>query len=199
LDRPDIFDIYLRYPGKSTFDTITIDSSFVHFEPQTSTQASAKLIISSQNLPDGTYTLSANVRDRTNNGDRIAPYTINFVVVNAQTVTNIYPYPNPFTSCARFVFTCTGTEAPEQIQINIYTISGRRVKTISKEDLGPIHIGNNVTDYCWDGTDEFGDRLANGVYLYKVEMFSNGKRIEQRETSADHLFNNGFGKLYIAR
>ena len=199
LDRPNIFDVYLKYPGKPKFDTITIDSSFVRFEPQTSAHTSARLIISSQNLPDGTYTLSANVRDRTNNGDKITPYIINFVVVNAQTVTNVYPYPNPFTSCAKFVFTCTGSMAPEQIQINIYTISGRRVKTISKEELGPIRIGNNVTDYCWDGTDEFGDRLANGVYLYKVDMYSNGERIEQRETSADHLFNNGFGKLYIAR
>lgn len=199
LDNPELFSVELKYPGSSQFVPITIDSSFVRFESQTSAQSSARFIIGASNLPDGTYTLTASVQDRTGNGKEITPYVINFVVENEQTVTNVYPYPNPFTTCAKFVFTCTGTDAPEQIQIRVYNISGKLVKTISKEDLGPIRIGNNVTDYCWDGTDEYGDRLANGVYLYKVDMFSDGERIKTRETAADHLFTNGFGKIYIAR
>ncbi len=37
-------------------------------------------------------------------------------------------------------------------------------------ELGPLHIGSNITDYAWDGTDEFGDQLANGTYLYRVVL-----------------------------
>ena len=66
-------------------------------------------------------------------------------------------------------------------------------------ELGPINIGRNVTDYAWDGKDEYGDKLANGVYLYRVHTRLNGAEIEQRSTSADSYFKKGFGKMVILR
>ena len=65
--------------------------------------------------------------------------------------------------------------------------------------LFPIHIGNNISDYVWDGTDDYGDQLANGVYLYKVTIRSQGQSLEHRATSADQAFKRGLGKLYILR
>ena len=62
-----------------------------------------------------------------------------------------------------------------------------------------IHIGNNITEYAWDGRDQFGDKLANGVYLYRVLVRNNGNFMEQRATSADKAFKKGYGKLYILR
>ena len=50
------------------------------------------------------------------------------------------------------------------------TITGRVVREIDLDELGPIHIGNNISEFRWDGTDEFGDRLARGVYLYKMSV-----------------------------
>jgi hypothetical protein len=67
-----------------------------------------------------------------------------------------------------------------------------------KSELGPLRIGNNITTYRWNGTDEFGDRLANGVYLYRVVM-KEGVTFAKRETAGDHTFTKGFGKLYIIR
>ena len=32
-------------------------------------------------------------------------------------------------------------------------------------ELGPLRIGQNLTQFAWDGTDQYGDRLANGVYF----------------------------------
>ena len=49
-------------------------------------------------------------------------------------------------------------------------------------ELGPLRVGRNMTDFAWDGTDEFGDRLARGVYLYRVIAQLNGQDIEYRET-----------------
>ena len=73
------------------------------------------------------------------------------------------------------------------------------VKTISLNDMGNLRIGNNITDYAWDGTDEFGDPLANGVYMYKVSAKINGKSIELNEDKNSNLFKNDLGKLYIMR
>jgi hypothetical protein len=79
------------------------------------------------------------------------------------------------------------------------TISGRVVKEIMAHELGPIHVGRNITQYAWDGTDEFGDRLANGIYLYKVDVLLDGAKIEKRATSADGYFHKQYGKMYILR
>ena len=80
------------------------------------------------------------------------------------------------------------------------TVSGRVVREITQAELGAIRIGNNVSDFTWDGTDEYGDKLANGVYLYKVTVKINGEDIKHRETQGDAVFfNKGFGKIYLMR
>jgi flagellar hook assembly protein FlgD len=70
---------------------------------------------------------------------------------------------------------------------------------ITLEELGSIHVGRNITDYAWDGTDEYGDRLANGVYLYRVISRINGEDIEHRDSGADKYFKHEFGKMYLMR
>jgi flagellar hook assembly protein FlgD len=79
------------------------------------------------------------------------------------------------------------------------TVSGKIVREITQDEIGPIRIGNNITQYAWDGRDEYGDELANGVYLYRVVVRNNGQAMEHRETSADRAFKQNFGKLYILR
>src|SRR5690606_37110109 len=110
--------------------------------------------------------------------------------INKASATNFYPYPNPFTSAMRFVFTLTGTEVPDFINVKIMTIQGKVVKELNKEDLGNINIGNNVTDVVWDGTDQYGDRLSNGVYLYTVTIKLHGEEIKQLENdNTSNLLN----------
>ncbi|MFY0651963.1 MAG: hypothetical protein JXQ96_08025 [Cyclobacteriaceae bacterium] len=151
------------------------------------------------NLANGMYTLSVQASDETGNESGTEPYEINFEVINESTITNFYPYPNPFSSSTKFVFTLTGNDIPDDIKIQIMTVTGRVVREIFMQELGNIRIGNNITDYAWDGKDEFGDQLANGVYLYKVYLKNNGKEITHRSTSSDQAFKNGFGKLYLLR
>ena len=137
--------------------------------------------------------------DASGNLAGVQPYSIRFEVVNESQITNFYPYPNPFSSSTRFVFTLTGSDIPEQIKIQIMTISGRVVREIIQDEIGPIHIGNNITEYAWDGHDEFGDQLANGVYLYRVLVRMNGQTLPLRPTAGDKAFKQGFGKLYLLR
>ena len=150
-------------------------------------------------LDDGTYTLRITATDKSGNSAGEEPFLISFEVVNESAITNFYPYPNPFSTSTRFIFTLTGTQVPDDLMIQIMTVSGKVVREITTEEIGPVHIGNNMTQYAWDGRDEFGDKLANGVYLYKVFARINGDHIKRRNTSADKAFKNGFGKLYILR
>ena len=80
------------------------------------------------------------------------------------------------------MFTLTGSETPDQLKIRIMTISGKVVKEIGIEDIGPIHIGRNISEYAWDGTDKFGDPLANGIYLYQVTLSMDGEKVKHRST-----------------
>lgn len=150
-------------------------------------------------LADGKYQLKIQAKDVSNNESGEYDYNISFEVINEATITEIFNYPNPFSTKTRFVFTLTGSEIPDEFSIQIFTISGKLVKIISLEDLGNIHVGNNITEYYWDGTDTFGDKLANGVYFYKVITKLNGEPIEKRQTDTEKYFNNGIGKLYIMR
>jgi flagellar hook assembly protein FlgD len=89
---------------------------------------------------------------------------------------------------------------PENFLIQIFSVSGKVVKEITQDELGKLHIGTNLTTYKWNGTDNFGDRLANGVYFYRVIVKDNsGKNMEIKQSGADQFFKNGYGKMYIVR
>ncbi|MFN7013671.1 MAG: FlgD immunoglobulin-like domain containing protein, partial [Bacteroidia bacterium] len=148
---------------------------------------------------DGIYELRVQATDMSDNVSGDNDYNIQFEVINKSTITEVLNYPNPFSTSTRFVFTLTGSELPSDFKIQILTISGKVVKEIFLEDLGTIRIGRNITEYAWDGTDNFGDRLANGVYLYRVVTKINGQDIEKRNTNADKYFHKGFGKMYLMR
>lgn len=147
----------------------------------------------------GLYELRVQARDISNNLSGNSDYRIQFEVVNESSITNIFNYPNPFSTSTRFVFTLTGNQIPDEINISIYTISGKLVKIISRDELGPIFIGNNVTTYAWNGKDDFGDQLANGVYLYRVNIRIDGQNVKLRKTDADGFFERGWGKMYLLR
>jgi flagellar hook assembly protein FlgD len=99
----------------------------------------------------------------------------------------------------RFVFTLTGKEIPDDIFIKIMTVSGRVVREINKDELGMIRIGNNISEFSWDGTDQYGDRLANGVYLYQVTVRKSGEQLKRRNSAGDNSFKKDVGKIYLLR
>lgn len=152
-----------------------------------------------ETLEDGLYVLQVQATDASGNASGSNPYRIRFEVVNESTITNFYPYPNPFSTSTRFVFTLTGAQIPDKIKIQIMTISGKVVREITQDELGPLHIGHNMTDFAWDGKDEYGDQLANGVYLYRVIMQQDGQVPKHRDTAGDRAFKHGIGKLYLLR
>lgn len=157
-------------------------------------------VIYTPTLVDGLYSLEIQAKDKSGNKSGANPYKISFRVISKKSVSQVLNYPNPFSSSTQFVFTLTGDEVPENISIYIYTLSGKLVRVITRQELGPLRIGINKTEYKWDGSDEFGSKLANGTYLYKVNITDKeGKNLETYTTKADNLFKEGFGKMVIIR
>src|SRR5205085_1710767 len=124
---------------------------------------------------------------------------ISFEVINKSSITNVLNYPNPFSTSTAFLFTLTGWQMPSQFKIQILTVTGKVVREITRQELGPLHIGRNISEYKWDGKDQYGQTLGNGVYLYRVVTAINGQDIEHRESGADKFTQKGYGKMYIMR
>ncbi len=151
---------------------------------------------------DGEYELIVTGKDKSNNSAGAIAYRVIFEVINKPMISNMLNYPNPFTSSTAFVFTITGNEVPQNIKIEIMTITGKIVREITKDELGPLHIGRNITEFKWDGTDQYGQKLANGVYLYRVVTNLNGKALDKYKADGDKTdkyFNKGYGKMYLMR
>ncbi|NQZ78075.1 MAG: transporter, partial [Ekhidna sp.] len=192
-------NISLRLPGEdSQFQRINFSDPRMGYSPASDNQ-DFQITFNPGPLDDGMYAIQVQGEDEAGNQAGLKPYEVSFEVINESTITHFYPYPNPFSTSCRFVFTLTGTEIPDELKIQILTVSGRVVREITQDEIGPIRVGNNITSYAWDGRDENGDQLANGVYFYRVFANSNGRQLTQRATSADRAFKNGFGKLYILR
>ncbi len=198
------FEVFLKYPNQTTPVQIFLDDATADFTPATLPDNVCKLKLRPDfTTQDGVYQLLIRAKDRSNNnsgkGDGQFDYKIRFEVVNKSTITEVMNYPNPFSTSTQFVFTLTGAEIPTQLTIQILTISGVVVREITLDELGPLHIGRNITEYKWDGRDEYGDKLATGVYIYRVIAKMNGEAIEKRQSGADKFFKKGFGKMYIMR
>lgn len=148
---------------------------------------------------DGDYEILVQAHDKSDNLSGDIDYRIGFEVITKPSITEVLNYPNPFSTRTQFVFTLTGSQVPDEVRIQIMTISGKIVREIDSSELGPLNIGRNLTDFWWDGRDNFGDQLANGVYLYRVTAKLNGQELELNPTSAGQYFKEGWGKMYLMR
>ena len=114
-------------------------------------------------LTDGEHELKISGRDRYGNTDPDASIERYFVVNSDLSLLNVYNYPNPFSDQTYFTFKLT--QIPNELEIRIFTIAGRLIK-ILKYNSNQLQFDFNRI--FWDGRDEDGDKIASGVYLYKM-------------------------------
>jgi hypothetical protein len=202
LNDTSLVKVFMQYPGQTSPIRLYFHEKGVEkmrFYPATEAENKCRIEFNPRFSIDGKYKLLLQAIDYSRNESGKEDLSISFEIVTRSTITEILNWPNPFSDRTHFVFTLTGSEIPTFFKIQILTITGRVVREIDLSELGPIRIGKNITTYAWDGTDQYGDRLANGVYLYRVITNINEKPIEIRNTSAEKYFHKGFGKMYIIR
>jgi len=206
LNDTNKFRLFLRYPGGENrrlrfeeLENLNSDPMLLSWQKAVLPRNSFQILFTPELLEDGLYSVDVEASDESGNLSGANNFSISFEVINRSTITEVINYPNPFSTSTRFLFTLTGSEVPDYFKIQIMTVSGKIVREITQAELGPLHVGRNLTDYAWDGKDEFGDRLANGVYLYRVVSTINGEKIEERATAAGQYFKKGYGKMVILR
>lgn len=181
-------------------ERIYYGSGQLTFSPANLPDNRARVEFRPSRLDNGEYILSVEAFDKKRNRSGSVPYEVRFRVINESSITQIINYPNPFSTSTRFYYELTGAVLPEVFQIHIYTITGRLVKVIDLKALGEVRIGRHLTTYAWDGTDEYGDRLANGVYLYRVILrMPEGRSLERRDEGLSEYFKSGWGKMVLMR
>jgi flagellar hook assembly protein FlgD len=118
-------------------------------------------------LATGRHTVAFSAYDCNGN---FASKTVDFQVIGSYGIDRIGNYPNPFDEETVFTYRLTGPTHAREISLKIYTVSGRLVKSFHDfvDDFGRPGTQLDYHVKTWDGRDKEGNRLANGVYFYKI-------------------------------
>ena len=199
LNDTSAYSISIRKPTGETV-RYGLSGEAIDFRPGTAEDNTADIYFTPELDEDGTYTIEIMGRDRSSNLAGRGVYQKQFEVINRVAISNVLPYPNPFTTQTRFVYTLTGNTPPSEFRIQIMSVSGRVVRDIDLLETETLKAGTHQTTFVWDGTDEYGDRLANGVYLYRVIALNDDREaMEKHDTGTDTYFENGLGKIVLLR
>lgn len=114
----------------------------------------------------GLHTIKIKAWDVLNNSNEIF---LDFTIVNDDdlVIDHVLNYPNPFTTKTQFWFEHNKPGQDLFVQLHIYSLTGRVIKTIQKTINT---IGNRSIELEWDGRDEFGDKVGRGVYFYQLKV-----------------------------
>ena len=149
------------------------------YETELDNYTKGKLKYPFRNLALGLHTLTFKAWDVYNN---IVSADLQFLVVGDETLTltNVLNYPNPFVNHTEFWFTHNKPSEPLEVQIQVFTITGKVVWTKNQIVNTTGFLSRDIT---WDGRDDFGDKIGKGVYVYKLTVRStiSNKRSEKFE------------------
>jgi hypothetical protein len=137
-----------------------------YYEADIDSYQSGKIRYPFNELTEGRHTLKLQVWDVNNNPTDA--YT-EFVVANDAVfaLDHILNYPNPFTTNTDFYFEHNKPGLSLDVRIEIFTVSGKLIKTI---DGNYLTNGYRVGPINWNGRDHFGDPIGKGVYLYRLKV-----------------------------
>jgi len=150
-----------------------------YYETENDNYQKGKVRFPFRNLAPGLHSITFKAWDVYNN---LITAEIQFVVVGNDDITlsNVLNYPNPFVSYTEFWFNHNRPFELLDVQVQIFTITGKLVKTINQSVLTEGFLSREIK---WDGRDDFGDKIGKGVYVYKLTVKStiDGKKSEKHE------------------
>ncbi|KQC09364.1 MAG: hypothetical protein APR54_12935 [Candidatus Cloacimonas sp. SDB] len=151
------------------YTPIDVTEQFNYF---TGSYTSGELLWRLYNLDQGQHYLRLIVFDNFNN-PTIAETEFRVRRSGKLSIEQMLVYPNPLEKDGHFTFIIT---EDSNITISIYTITGKKIKTIRKEQCN-----SGYNQIYWDGKDGDGDKIANNTYFYKIraKQLGNGEVTEK--------------------
>jgi hypothetical protein len=129
-------------------------------------------------MTPGLHSLTIKAWDVANNSGQVI-LDFNVIAATDFTLNHVLNYPNPFTTHTTFWFEHNRPGEELNVQVQIYTITGKLVKSIRKTIFSP---GNRSSDVEWDGRDDYGSKIGRGVYIYRLRaQTADGKAAEKLE------------------
>lgn len=132
-----------------------------------------------RDLEEGLHTLTLKAWDVYNNSSTAE---IQFVVSgnNELKIERVLNYPNPFVNYTEFWFNHNRPFEPLEVQVQVFTVTGKVVWTHNQLVNTEGFLSREIT---WNGTDDFGDKIGKGVYVYKLSVKSTltNKKVEKFE------------------
>lgn len=137
-----------------------------YYEADLDSYQSGKVNYPFADLSEGRHTLKFKIWDVYNNSSEA--YTEFVVAKSAElALEHVLNYPNPFTTHTEFHFEHNHPCDLLNVNIQIFTVSGKLVKTLNQT----IHSeGFRAEPVAWDGRDDYGQKIARGVYVYHIKV-----------------------------
>jgi hypothetical protein len=146
--------------GTLTNPTTTYSLSS-YYQSNLDTYKSGTITYPLSNISDGQHTITVKAYDLQNN---VSSAEVVFVAHDSSDVGMycVYNYPNPFSSSTYFTFQRNSSTSID-VEVRIYSVAGRLIQVLDSRSLTDRYV-----KVLWDGRDRDGNKIANGVYLYKV-------------------------------
>jgi hypothetical protein len=111
--------------------------------------------------------------------DKVSEKTISFVVPesNGLELSDVYCFPNPFSDKTNFSFVHNIPVHELRVLIRIYNYEGVLLRNIESKVYGDSGTKHNIE---WDGTDDSGNKLRNGIFFYKLRLYSENDKYLER-------------------
>ena len=117
-----------------------------------------------EGLSDGVHSFKIKAWDNANNFAK-TEFDVEIKSSTKLEIVNLLNYPNPMRESTRFSFNLT--QSVDNFELSIFTLSGKKIKTFSRQYLEPSYFD----DIVWYGDDVDGDRVATEVYIYKATAY----------------------------
>jgi len=138
---------------------------------------SGGLTVGLETLPPGEHRMKVKAWDNANNIS-IVSFALTILDGGVAAIRELLNYPNPMGEVTTFYFDLTAPA--EQFNLDIFTLSGRRIWSFSRPGMTADTYPNDDVQITWDGRDADGDRVATGVYMYKATAVpASGETVEQ--------------------
>jgi len=135
------------------------------FQYSTGSYLSGTIEYEIASLSTGIHFFKVKAWDNANNSS-LVEFEAEILASGEFMISELMNYPNPMRESSVFSFSLSSPAS--HVDFEVFTLSGRKIKSVA---VGPIPAGYNEF-YSWNGDDADSDRIATGVYIFKVTAIS---------------------------